>query len=511
MTSDLGAARRPALLLSFVVFLGGAVMMSLEILASRLLAPYFGSSVYVWGSLIGVFLAALSGGYVLGGALADRRPDPRTFAGVVFVAGALLAPIPSVFAPVLGTLVHLDLGPKVGPLVGAILLFAVPSIALGMITPFAVRLRAHDIERIGQTAGTLYAMGSAGSIAGTLATSFVLLNHLGVRSIVYLLAAASMTAGAASWFVVGRRRWSIGAAGAVLVVVAVSRADATPPPGVIFTRDTAYHRITVVESGTVRTLRLDDYPQTAVDRSEPRRGVFAYTDAMHVPLVFVPRPRRVTLLGLGGGVVAARFVEDYPSLTMSVAEIDREVVAVAARFFDVRPNARLRIDAEDGRRHLDSLAAPADVLLMDAYLVDKLPVHLATREFFALARSKLAPNGVFASNVIGTLEGPRSRLFRAIYKTVSAVFGTVYVFPVTPPDRLATGSRRNVVVVGTDAPRLSAEEIVRRARELVDARAVSVGGFVETASVLYTAPVDVSDVPVLTDDFAPIDDLLSSR
>lgn len=492
--------------------MSGGVLLALEIIASRVLAPYFGNSIYVWGSLIGVFLTALSVGYAVGGRLADRHPSPALFSGIVFTAGLLVVPIPLLAAPVLDTIARADLGPQLNPLLGAVILFVVPSVVMGMVSPFAVRLRARAVGTMGQTAGNLYAISTVGSIVGTLAASFVLINYMGVRAIIHVLGFALMAMAVVGWLAARRTlAAAVGAALAVLLAAGVTWAASPAPPTEVYARDTVYHRITVSDEGTVRYLKLDNYWQSALDRERPRRTVFAYADYMHLPLIFVPQPRRALLIGLGGGTVPDRYVTDYPSVTMDVAEIDPEVVEAARRFFGVAPGDRLTIAARDGRLHLRLAQGGHDIILTDAYLIDTIPFHLATREFFALARGRLAPGGVVASNIIGALEGPDSRLFRAIYKTVRDVFPTVYVFPVDYSRYGSPASLRNIILVATDAPRLPDAEIRRRARALVDGNVVTVDRFLDAAGDLYGTPIPTHDVPVLTDDFAPVDALIPTR
>lgn len=489
------------------------MLLSLEIIASRVLAPYFGNSIYVWGSLIGVFLAALSVGYAVGGRFADRYPSPALFSGIVFVAGLLTVPIPLIAAPVLERIARAGAGPQLSPLLGAIALFVVPSIVMGMVSPFAVRLRARTVATMGQTAGSLYALSTVGSIVGTLATSFVLINYLGVRAIITLMGFLLMAMAVLGWLTA--RRLAPAAAGAALVIVLVAGGFAQPSSGqtssTVYAKDTVYHRITISDEGSIRYLRLDNYWQSARDRDNPRRTVFAYADYMHLPLIFVAKPARMTMIGLGGGTVPDRYVSDYPTVTVAVAEIDPQVAVAAQQYFSVRLGDRLSIDARDGRLHLRLTAEPQDIIMTDAYLKDTIPFHLATREFFALAKSRLAPGGVIASNIIGALDGPDSRLFRAIYKTVREVFTTVYVFPVDYGQYGSPNSLRNIILVATDAPAISADEILRRARELAAGRVVTVDRFVDAAGTIYQTPIRTNDVPVLSDDFAPVDALIPTR
>jgi spermidine synthase len=501
-------------ILEVIVFISGGVLLALEIIASRVLAPYFGNSIYVWGSLIGVFLMALSAGYTLGGRLADRYPSPTIFAGVVFLAGLLIVPIPFVASPVLDAIARAGVGPQLGSLLAAVALFFVPSVVMGMVSPFAIRLRAEAISTVGRTAGALYTISTLGSIAGTLAASFFLINYFGVQQIIHLLSFALMIVAVLGWL--WARRLLAAGRGIVLVALlgaGVTWTAVTPDAPVIYARDTAYQRITVSDEGPIRYLRLDNHWQSALNRDRPETtpAFFGYVDYMHLPLIFNSRPGRVSMLGLGGGTVARRYVADYPTVLMEVAEIDPAVVAVAQQYFGVRASEQLQIEARDGRLHLQLAEAPRDIILTDAYVKDRIPFHLATREFFALAHSRLAPDGILAANVIGALEGPDSRLFRAIYKTIHTVFPTVYVFPVEWRQDSAPGQLRNIILIATDQTELSADEIVRRAQVLLDQRAVTVDRFLGAAKDLYQRRIPTGDVPVLSDDFAPVDSLIAGQ
>jgi spermidine synthase len=204
-------------------------------------------------------------------------------------------------------------------------------------------------------------------------------------------------------------------------------------------------------------------------------------------------------------------VADYPTVIMDVAEIDPEVVVAARRYFGVQEGDRLQVSARDGRLHLRSTQEARDIILTDAYLKDKIPFHLATRDFFVLARDRLKAGGVIAVNLIGALDGPDSRLFRAIYKTVREVFSTVYVFPVDLARNGSLDQVRNIVLLATEAPVLSGNDITRRAQALVDGGVVTVDRFVEATRDLYGERIPTDDVPVLSDDFAPVDALIPSR
>lgn len=180
-------ARPLDLLVYGVAFLSGGVLLGLEIVASRILAPYFGNSVYVWGSLISVFLLALSIGYWLGGVLADRRPTLGSLALILVTAAAFILVLPLIYLPVGRFVSELNLEFRFSVLLISVLFFLVPSVLMGMVSPYAIKLSATALEEIGRTSGRVYAISTLGSISGALAVSFFFIQWLGTRAIVVVL------------------------------------------------------------------------------------------------------------------------------------------------------------------------------------------------------------------------------------------------------------------------------------------------------------------------------------
>lgn len=487
-------------------------MLALEIVASRIIAPYFGNSIYVWGSLIGIFLAALALGYFLGGVVADRWPAISVFSAVVFLAGVLVIPIPIIAPRLLEAIILRDHGPRMGPFVGSLALFFLPGVLMGMVSPFAVRLRARTVATIGNVAGALYALSTLGSIAGTLLASFVLIALLQVNQILYVLGASLLVLAVAGW-VYSRRLVTaiIAAIVAVLLVAGVPLASPPPPQGVRFMKDTVYHRITVSDEFDIRYLKLDNYWQSGLDLTDSRRTVFGYSDYLHLPLVFRPDATRVLVVGLGGGTVPERYHQDYLGIRVDVVELDPQIIAVSRRYFGVPSDDRLRLIAQDGRLFIARAAEQYDIMLLDAYLIDTIPFHLATREFYQTVKRRLSPGGVVGSNIIGALSGPQSALFRAMYKTFRDVFPTVYVFPVDWGRYGGPESLRNIIVVGTDRAQLSPQDVLAAAERARQAPGVTLPRFLDVARDLYTEPIQTADVPVLTDDYAPVELLIQGR
>ncbi|MEW6054110.1 MAG: fused MFS/spermidine synthase [Nitrospirota bacterium] len=167
-----------------IVFICGAVVMSFEILGSRVLAPNFGNSVFVWGSLISVFLGGLSAGYYLGGKVADVNPSAKKLGLIIIAPAVLLVTFPLYGAPVSDWVFMKDLGLRLSPLLASMLLFFIPSVFLGAVSPYTVKLLICSLHTSGRTVGTLYALSTLGSIVGTLLTSFYLITIAGVKFLI---------------------------------------------------------------------------------------------------------------------------------------------------------------------------------------------------------------------------------------------------------------------------------------------------------------------------------------
>lgn len=185
------------------VFSCGWVLMTLEIVGGRLLSPVFGSGVWVWGSVISVFLAALSIGYFLGGFLSRRWPRDGGLSTVILLAGVTILPVAFWYRETSEWIADLELHEQWGSLLASIALFLVPSALLGMVSPYAVRLVTRRIHTVGVSAGTLYAISTLGSCLGCLYTAFYLIVSLGITSI--LLLSSAILAVIATWqLVVGK-------------------------------------------------------------------------------------------------------------------------------------------------------------------------------------------------------------------------------------------------------------------------------------------------------------------
>ncbi len=533
--------RRSSLAIGVAVFIAGGALLGLEIASSRVLAPFFGNSLYVWGALIGIVLAGLSTGYWLGGIVADRWPTPRLLVGLLGTGALLVLAIPFIDGWVLDRVVDWDPGPRLNPLVATILLFGVQSVVLGTVSPVAVRLKARSLENLGRTAGRLFAISTAGSIAGTFLTSFWLIPELGTDQVLASAAVALMLAATAvalverlmipfavslalagasfgavvslapesgatvaasqlrNWSPVYRQQGATEGAGGV--------EDSQQGYKVVHTEDSQYHRIAVVDDDTSRYLRFDSSFQSGMYLNDPYKTRFGYSDYLQLPIAYKPQTKRILYIGLGGGSAPKRTWRDFPGVQIDAVELDPAVVSAAYRYFELPRDPRLKVVVEDGRRYIADNEGPWDVIVVDAFYSDSIPFHLATREFLELARARLAPGGHVVTNIIGAVRGPDSRLFRSMLRTYRAVFPTVAIHPVLDAGGNDLEAIRNVILVSGDGAAPSKEFLLERWRE-VRGRAPGAPDLADAIRGRVDADVSTADVPILTDDYAPTDALL---
>jgi len=492
--------------LQIVVALSGAALMSLEILGSRVLAPTYGSSVYVWGSLITVFLTALAIGYAFGGRLADRRPFPSAISLILSTAAVLILPS-VVWAPrLLEFLSAASWDVRWAALVASLILFLPPSLAIGMVTPFAVRMAVRRLERVGAVAGGYSALSTAGSIAGTLLTAFFLIPSFSVQTLLLLLAGTL----ALCALLMMKDRASVGIAAATAFACGITGFVRSPGHEAdeskrLLYRDTAYHHIVVTQMDRTRVLRFDSLIQGGVFLDNPARSVFGYDEGFFLAWALRPSIRRVCHVGLGTGSFPRILSNIHPEASVDSVEIDPVVRDIAKEYFLYRESPRIRTFVEDGRVFLSRRGEPYDLIVLDAFNATGVPFHLTTREFFQTVRGRLTGEGVLAMNFIGKLMGRDARLFWASYQTIRRQFGQVYVMN----QELAAGSKSfqgNLILLATvSADPMSGEEFRRKGEEL--GRRWKLRLAATYASGMLHSPDPPPGIPELTDSYAPVEAL----
>jgi spermidine synthase len=470
--------------------LSGAILMALEILASRFLAPHFGNSVYVWGSLISVFLGALSIGYSWGGRVADRHPRVLVLGRILLFASLWMLGLKLWGAPLTRVLAEFTAGSPAGTLLAATLLFGAPSVALGTVSPFVVRIAAHDLARLGDTAGRLYAISTLGSLAGTLLCTFVLIPRWSVSAIIAGLTAATALVALVG---LGRSRLDFGAAALLVVAPFLVTTPGTATSGVLAVRGTAYQTIEVYEQAEIRFLKSDGITQSAISiDGKPFSRYIHYTPAA---LLVHPGIRSMLAIGMGGGLVSKTMRRALPELTIDYVEIDPAVPEMAERFGFWQPNEGDEVHIRDGRIFVEQTTERWDFVYVDAYIGLAVPFQLTTREFFASVSRRLEPGGVVGINLAAGLNDPFSA---SVLHTLRRSFPTTLVFRVR--------GAGNVLLLATGRPRPSVAEIEKLARSLASLDLEI--PLTEIASDRIDWSYDASTVVELRDDFAPVEHLV---
>ncbi len=418
---------RPRFLLEIVVFCVGMASLGAEIAAARLLAPWFGASTIVWANTIATVLVALSIGYAIGGRLADRNPTLRGLSRWVILAAALLAVVPFISGPFLRLSVkafdQLSGGLFVGSLVGVGVLIAVPVLLLGMVSPYAVRLKIDAVEDAGRVAGRLYAIGTLGSLTGTFLSALLLIPLVGTQRTFLLFA---LVLAVVALPALGSR-WPLGsvvATGiALLLLVPVGLTKGITSSGtVIWERETEYQYARVIEhSDGERVLELNEGQAVHSIYREGEWLMGGYWDSMlALSLAGEQVPKRLVNLGSAAGTVPRGLSHFFPDLAIDAVEIDPDVSEVGRELFDL-DSENITTHNADARPWIQAQTGTFDAILVDAYRQPYIPFYLTTREFFDVVRERLAPGGTVAVNV-GHVPGSDD-LEKVLTATMRASFG----------------------------------------------------------------------------------------
>ena len=512
--TPLVAARRPtgARMLRAVVFVAGTSSLAAEMCASRLLEPYFGTSIFVWANIIGLILIYLSVGYYLGGRVADRYPTARHLYTLTAIAAAALLLIPFIARPILrlslAAFADYSVGSFLGSLLGTILLFAVPITLLGCVSPFAIRLAVRSVEQAGNVAGSLYALSTVGSILGTFLSVLVLIPTIGTSRTLILFGLALLAISVAG---LGRPLlWLSVLAGLVLLLLPPG--PIKPEPGMLAERESAYNYIQVVSDHGIRTLLLNEgvaihsiYNPAAEGNPDPAAHLTrAYWDYVLIAPYYNPSHatgavRHAAIIGMGAGTMAKELTYFDGPVPIDGVEIDPAIIDIGRQYFALdEPN--VHTVAQDGRYFLRTSDRRYDLISVDAYHTPYIPFQLTTEEYFAEVRQHLTPDGSVVINVGRTANDPR--LVDVIARTMRAVYPAVYIIDVpAAPNTLILNS-----LIVADMQPAGLDEIRGRMQALPSPMLRQLG----LRAVAASSVVAPTPGLVFTDDHAPVEQVVDS-
>ncbi|MBX3069741.1 MAG: fused MFS/spermidine synthase [Thermomicrobiales bacterium] len=490
-----------------VVFVGGMSSIGIELATSRLIAPYFGTSTFIWANLIGLTLAYLALGYYLGGRLADRYASTSLLYLITALAGFASALIPFLARPVLraslGAIDNVDAGAFYGSLIGVIVLLAVPVTLFGFVTPFAIRLRATDVDTAGSNAGRVWAISTVGSIAGSFLPVLLLIPLVGTRNTFLIMALAVIIVSGVGLLGSSSPRFGlVTAVLAALLVVLNATVDAHPikPPyrGVLLAEaESAYHYIQVLDENGVILLALNEGHaiHSIYNPATPLTGgPWDYFSVAPLFLDDAPDLESSLIIGLAGGTAARTILDIYAESTVDGVEIDEEIVSLGREYFAL-DDPRITTEVEDGRFYLTATDQTWDLIGIDAYRQPYIPFHLTTREFFEETARHLTDQGMVVVNA--GRSDTDYRLVDALSSTMLDVFPHVFL--------IDTMNYDNTLIIGTFAP------------ASVDAFLANAGGLESgsTQAIIAEAAMTYGNIRVAeptiepyTDDRAPVEWLI---
>jgi predicted membrane-bound spermidine synthase len=422
-------------------FAGGLVSLAVELAASSLLRPHFGTANLVWATIIGLVMLYLTAGYFLGGRWADRVPWPTALYQIVAWAGFLVGVVPFTAYPVLQLaapgFANFDFAMLGGSFVAVLILFSAPVTLMGCISPFVIRLAMKDVESAGQTAGRVYAISTAGSFLGAFLPDLLLVPAIGTRNTFVLLSLFLLAIALIGLARSKPRRLLLYLWMPVVIVLLALLLRGQPVKaavGAIYETESAYNYIQVVE-------QEDGCRQLLLNEGQAIHSVYC-PDQLRTPgpwdyfLVapyFNPPPytpdrvERMALIGLAGGTMARQYTAVYGPLPIDGVEIDPEIVRVGREYFAMN-QSNLNVIVADGRTYLARSEHRYTIVGVDAYRLPYIPPHLTTVEFFRQVREHLTADGVVAINVGHTPED--YRLVEAMAATLLQVFPSVHVIDV---------------------------------------------------------------------------------
>jgi predicted membrane-bound spermidine synthase len=466
----------------------GAIIMSQELVAFRLYAPYFGYSIYVWGSMISVVMAALALGYAVGGWSADRSqtdlPLYATILGSAFYQLGILFTVHWML-PILARK-----GDFTGTVLATLVVFAPPMTAMATACPFLIRLLAQS-GHIGSVAGKIYALSTVGSIGGILSTSFFLVPRLGTQKTLEVICVVSALIAVAGLAL--RMRAALFAFGLIVAMLQVVPA-ASWSQGTIWAAESPYNLVRVVRSGERLILKLNDEGGIHTIRDERTGWTGQYYDDFALGPLMVPA-RRLLVLGVAGGGSIASTRATAPKIEIDAVEIDPKVLEAATRFFGMDPqDGLLHTHIADARPWLARNEGKYDVVHVDLYQGGPyIPFYLVTVEFFNAVRAHMTADGLLMMNLFDMSQD--QELLLSTVATLKQVFPTVTVLPV--------GNRNRMLLAFS---KVTPSSLIRTHLKSFDGNAV-----IKRLAKTAAARVSDLDVPpgttVFTDDFSPVEEM----
>jgi len=485
--------RRNILLL--VVFVTGACILVIELAALRVLTPFFGNTIFSATSVITTILLSLSVGYYIGGRISDKHPKEHLFYLIILSSGILVL-LMYILILILIPSIAYSLSITTGPLIVSLILFLVPSLLLGMLSPYVITLQKIKSPKdgIGKVSGNVFFVSTLGSICGSLLTGFYLIPHFGAKQIILATGFVLIAVGGVGYFIKGKNT-PLQIIVIVVSVLALSiNSLSSSSRNIIYSKDGFYTNLRIVD------LTLDDRPaRVFLQDSSFASGMyldgddlaFEYLRYYELYKLTMEDLENVYIIGAGTYSLPKAFVNENDRVIVDVVDIEPGLEELAKKYFDLPDNDRIVTHITDGRRYLYDSDKSYDVIFGDVYFsLYSIPSQFTTVEFFELARSKMSDEGMIVINVIGSLDEKKNEFLLSEMKTFAEVFPNNLFFAT---EDLVSEGPQNFVFVGSRSE--------KNLKDLwSDSQFDSLAG-----DLLEISDEKLDDYLTLTDNFAPVD------
>ncbi|PID52101.1 MAG: spermidine synthase [Candidatus Moraniibacteriota bacterium] len=479
-------------LLELTVFISGLIVMIFEIVGSRVFGPYFGTSTFVWTTLIGVVLGSLSIGYYFGGKIADKEATFKKMSLILLMSGFCIGIMIFIKDGLLSVLQDHVKNINSALIVGGIILFSPTSIFLGMVSPYAAKLRIKNLSTSGADIGRLYALSTCGSIVGTFLAGFYLIPFFGTNTLLSLLAIVVIIFSIVLFY--EREKFLL-----LLLFCGVfwfvSENNIKTVGKNFVDVDTRYNRVWIYDEQyeqnkkqfEIRKMGINNENHSAMLLMSDQL-VNEYTKYYHLSRHFHPHFRKSLIFGGAGYSFPKDYLKVYPHATIDVVEIDPGVTELAKKYFSLKENSRMNIYHEDGRVFLNKNIEKYDVIFGDAFGSRyAVPYHMTTVEAVQKMYDTLYDNGVVIVNLISSVDG-KNDFLRAEYYTYKKIFPQVYLFRVQNQNERHLQNIMLVALKSQKIPQFTSED--KKIDEFLKNR--------------WSEEL-IEDVPILTDDYAPVE------
>ena len=500
--------------LFLIVFLTGAGVLVIEVAATRVFSPYFGNTIFTISSILGVVLGALSLGYYFGGWFADKYPKFSLFFLLIFLAG-IFATLIQCFSVILLPSLAKNYDLKIGPLLASICLLFLPNFFLGMISPFAIKLKTLQLSKVGRVSGKIFFWSTLGSIFGSFLTGFFLVPHFGISKIIIFSGSFLLILGFSGFlFTFKRENFNLDKKiiflfifGFFAFLLSFFTFFLPKPSSILFQKEGLYNQITIgdflFDDREIRVLRFDHYTLESGIFLDSKELFFDYTKYYALYKILTPQAKKALFLGGGAYTTPRQLLLEKNNLEIiDVVEIEPSLFELAKKYFYLPNDPRLKNHIEDGRVFLRKTSKKYDFIFTDVFRsFFNIPVHFATKEFFELAKSGLTQEGFFLMNIIGKLEGKGSEFLLSEIKTFSLVFPKVYLFAVESPQKKEI---QNFILLGFKDKK---KEIEFDSPFFKENSNPIIANLAQKRVSLEK--LDFSKALILRDDFAPVDYLMA--